>query len=218
MVSQMKYSRFYFIIFSAIVSSHCVQAQKYQNGSLVFKDGKMLKGLVTYPSKHTTSEISYKASEQAEEQTFKSDELKTVVVNGGPENFEFDRGTYIESLTFKGDTESKPRWMVVLIRGPVTLYTVPLKVKIKDGKLTVTNQNVITYYAKRDSEKVAKDIAAKMAGVTAGLNEDFQKRASEYFKDYPELVKKINSENLKVSDVFSVVEQYNKWASSKRKK
>lgn len=194
-------------------------AQKFLNGSIVFKDGKVLKGLVEYPSNFKTAKISFKENEAATEQEFVSEEIKKVSVKDNGQEFEFDRGTYYEELTFRGKVESKERWMVVLIRGAATLYTVAAKsVKIKEGKLSFTNRDVVSYYVKRDSEKIATDIAANMAGITAGLNEDFRDRASKYFQDYPELVKKINNEKLKVDDIFMVVEEYNKWKGSKKKK
>jgi len=194
-------------------------AQKYLDGSITFKDGKVVKGLVEYPSNFKTASISFKENEAAKEQEFASENLKSVSVKESGQDFEFHRGTYYEELTFRGKVESKERWMVVLVKGPATLYTVAGKsVKIKNGKLSFTNREVVTYYIKREPEKVATDIAANMAGMTAGLNEDFRDRASKYFQDYPELVKKINNDKLKISDIYNVVEEYNKWAGSKKKK
>jgi hypothetical protein len=209
----------YSIVFLMVFTTNHLFAQKFLNGSIVFKDGKVLKGLVEYPSNFKTPNISFKENETAKEQEFPSEEIKTVTVKESGEDFEFHRGTYYEELTFRGKVESKERWLVVLVKGPATLYTVAAKsVKIKEGKLSFTNRDVVTYYIKRDSEKIASDIAANMSGITAGLNEDFRDRASKYFQDYPELVKKINAEKLKIDDIFSVVEEYNSWANSKKKK
>jgi hypothetical protein len=208
----------YSIIFLMIITANNLFAQKFLNGLIVFKDGKVLKGLVEYPSNFKTSNISFKENETAKQQEFLSEEIKTVSVKESGQDFEFDRGTYYEELTFRGKVESKERWLVVLIKGKATLYTVAAKtVKIKNGKLSFTNSDVVTYYIKRESEKVASDIAANMSGITAGLNEDFRNRASKYFEDCPELVKKINNGKLKISDIFVVVEEYNNWANSKKK-
>ena len=205
------------VVFLVLVTANNLLAQKFLNGSIVFKEGKVLKGLVEYPSNFKTTKIAFKENETAQEQEFPSEGIKTVSVKESGQDFEFDRGTYYEELSFRGKVESKERWLVVLIRGTATLYTVAGKtVKIKNGKLSFTNREVVTYYIKRASEKVATDIGADMAGITAGLDADFRDRTSKYFQDYPELVKKINAEKLKFSDIFSVVEEYNKWASSKK--
>lgn len=201
------------ITFLMVISANNLFAQKFLNGSIILKDGNVLKGLVEYPSNFKTPNISFKEQETAEEQELLSEKIKAVSVEEGGQTFEFDRGTYYEELTFRGKVESKERWMVVLIRGKATLYTVAGKsVKIKNGKLSFSNREVVAYYIKRESEKVASDIAVNMAGITAGLNEDFRDRASKYFQDYPELVKKINNSKLKIDDLFVIVEEYNHWA------
>jgi hypothetical protein len=213
----MKRFSIYSLTLLMIILADNLFAQKYLNGSIVFKDGKILKGLLEHPSTFKTPKISFKENETGKEQEFASENIKTVSVNDSGQDFEFDRGTYYEELTFRGKVESKERWLVVLIRGTATLYTVAGKpVKIKNGKLSFTNRDVVTYYVKRKSEKVATDIASNMAGVTGGLDQDFRNRASNYFHDYPALVKKINSEKLKMGDLFSVVEEYNNWAKSKK--
>jgi hypothetical protein len=46
-------------------------------------------------------------------------------------------------------------------------------------------------------------------------NNIFRKNAQEYFKDYPELSKKIEDRELKYDDIFEVVQQYNDWKEEK---
>ena len=203
----------YSIAFLMTTTANSLFAQKFLSGSIILKDGNVLKGLVEHPSNFKTANVSFKEHETAEEQEFPSENIKTVSVEESGRTFEFDRGTYYEELTFRGKVESKERWMVVLTRGKATLYTVAGKpVKIKNGKLSFSNREVVAYYVKRESEKVASDIAVNMAGITAGLDQDFRDRASKYFEDYPELAKKINNSKLKVDDLFVIVDEYNRWA------
>src|SRR5258708_7196573 len=119
----MKKHILYLITFSIIITVNNLFAQKFLSGSVPFKHGNVLNGLVEYPSTFKTPNISFKENETAKEQEFKSEELKRVSVKENGQVFEFDRGTYYEELTFRGKVESKERWMIVLVKGTATLYT-----------------------------------------------------------------------------------------------
>jgi hypothetical protein len=205
------------IVIFIFISVNQTHAQKFHKGKLVLADGKSLEGYVQPPSKYNTSKINFKKNADGEKESFESTSLKSVIIFGKGENYQLDWGTYIERLSFGREKESKPHWLTVLIKGPVTLYTMGQQIKFKDDGLLMKSPGAINYYAKRESEKTATDIGFYMPN-TAGLDADFRTSAVKYFQDYPALAKKIEDQKMKLEDVGSIVEEYNKWASSKGKK
>ncbi|HYC85129.1 MAG TPA: hypothetical protein VEB86_07895 [Chryseosolibacter sp.] len=192
-------------------------AQKFYKGKLIFADGKIMEGFVEPPAKYNTGKINFKKSLEGEKETYESNALKSVVIKGPSEDYQFDWGTYMELLSFGRTKESKPHWLFVLIKGPVTLYTMGQRIKFKDDELLMKNDGVINYYAKRESEKTATDIGFYMPN-TAGLDADFRSKTSKYFADYPALAKKIEDQKMKLTDVLTIVKEYNSWASARKKK
>jgi hypothetical protein len=192
-------------------------AQQYRKGKLVLADGKEVEALIQPPSGFNTSQINYKISEDGEKQSYKSPLLKSIIIYGEGENYQFDWGTYLELLSFGKIKESKPHWLIVLIKGPATLYTVGQKIQFKKDRMVYSNTSSIPYYAQRDGEKYASSIGFYMPA-TAGLDADFRTQSAKYFNDYPELVKRIEAKEFVLKDVVQVVEIYNKWASAKSKK
>jgi hypothetical protein len=208
-------STLFILVLMAIATN--TLAQKFVKGNLIFSDGKVMEGYVQPPAKYNTAKINFKKTPDGEKESYESTLLKSVVIKGPSQDYQLDWGTYIELLSFGRQKESKPHWLTVLIKGPVTLYTMGQQIKFKGDELIMTNNGVINYYAKRESEKTATDIGFYMPN-TAGLDADFRTQVSKYFADYPALVKKIQDQKMKLGDIGSIVEEYNNWASKGRKK
>lgn len=68
------------------------------------------------------------------------------------------------------------------------------------------------WYCLRTGEDVAYMVSWTF-NTQVNKNNIFRKNAAEYFKDYPELAKKIKSKAYKYDDIFEVVEKYNQWKS-----
>ncbi|MBA5629104.1 hypothetical protein [Moheibacter lacus] len=70
------------------------------------------------------------------------------------------------------------------------------------------------WYCLRPGEEIAT-IVSWTFKTQVNKNNIFRKNATEYFKDYPELSKKIEDKDLKHDDIIQVVEEYNNWKSGK---
>lgn len=70
------------------------------------------------------------------------------------------------------------------------------------------------WYCLRPGEDVAYMVSWTFI-TQVNKNNIFRKNAQEYFKDYPELSKKIEDRELKYDDIFEVVQQYNDWKEGK---
>ncbi len=70
------------------------------------------------------------------------------------------------------------------------------------------------WYCLRPGEDVAYMVSWTF-NTQVNKNNIFRKNGMEYFKDYPELVKKIDNRELKHDDIFEVVQMYNDWKSGK---
>ncbi|SMC70591.1 hypothetical protein [Moheibacter sediminis] len=66
------------------------------------------------------------------------------------------------------------------------------------------------WYCKRPNEDVAT-IVSWTFRTQVNKNSIFRKNATEYFKDYPQLSKKIDDKELKHDDIVEVVTQYDTW-------
>ncbi len=70
------------------------------------------------------------------------------------------------------------------------------------------------WYCLRPGEDVAYMVSWTF-NTQVNKNNVFRKNGMEYFKDYPELVNKIDKRELKHDDIFEVVLLYDKWKSGK---
>ncbi len=70
------------------------------------------------------------------------------------------------------------------------------------------------WYCLRPGEDVAYMVSWTF-NTQVNKNNIFRRNAPEYFKDYPELAKKIDDRELKHDDIFEVVQLYNNWKSGK---
>lgn len=72
----------------------------------------------------------------------------------------------------------------------------------------------VFWYCKRTDENVAT-VVSWTFNSQVNKNNVFRNNASEYFKDYPALAKKIESKQYKHEDLIQIVQEYNDWKSSK---
>lgn len=70
------------------------------------------------------------------------------------------------------------------------------------------------WYCLRPGEDVAYMVSWTF-NTQINKNNIFRKNATQYFKDYPELSKKIDERELKYDDIFEVVQMYNDWKVGK---
>ncbi len=100
----------------------------------------------------------------------------------------------------------------------ITLYRVysSSSMTVKQGGGGYGNVDVSDtfWYCKRPNEDVAT-VVSWTFNTQVNKNNIFRKNAAEYFKDYPELSKKIKDKDYKHDDILEVVEKYNDWKSGK---
>lgn len=100
----------------------------------------------------------------------------------------------------------------------ITLYRVfsASSVNVNQGGGNRGNVDVSDtfWYCKRPGEEVAT-IVSWTFNTQVNKNNIFRKNAAEYFKDYPELSKKIEDKEYKHEDILDVVQEYDKWKLGK---
>lgn len=178
---------------------------KYLKGKVIYNDGQTKTGYIESEWRKT---IGFKTLETSEPEKIKADDLKTVIYfhdNGTIE--EIDRVRHYGLFNKLSDFE----WWHVSERGAVTTYVFGVTM----GKLGGSKANFTDYYAIREGEPGAKMICSVSSG---NPNSVFRKSGAEYFADYPELAKKIETKVYTYKDIAYVIQEYNQWAAAKVKK
>jgi hypothetical protein len=179
-------------------------------------DGKVLKGLATFPDKPNDKSISFKTNDRSEAVKYESELLKTLVYFFDDGTVEFDRIMIFPSL-LNGKRMAGPYWLEVIERGYTTLYFA-----LREGSTMVRSGVASTqgadkfWYCMRPNEPAAKVISWVIGTVNA--NETFKREGQKYFKDYPELAQKIKSKTYRYDQIIEAVKEYNKWIAAKGQK
>ena len=212
------YSQNYFImkrmLFILLFIPALLTAQNYVQGTVEFKNGKKLECLLKFPSGPNDKNIETRLSEKADKVSYPSDKLAKVIVNlddGG--SYEFSRERIRRLLSSK-TTEV---WILTVEKGYATLYVSTNKYRInKKGHLEMISiggphsAGEIFMLVKRPDEKVATILGSYSESITINENGAFRKLASDYFKDCPELVKRIKEKEFKILDSRVLVMEYNR--------
>ena len=186
--------------------------QKYQKGTLLFKNGKTLTCLLKPPSSPTDKKIETKISEDADKISYRSEELKSVIVlTGDSTEYEFSWQPSKKLLSDGLDYG----WLYVIAKGYATLYGSSDGYKInKKGELIEIGRSSgfsspdFGFYTRRPGEEYVTLIGI-YSPATVGLNNYFRKSSAKYFSDSPEIVKRINAKEFKIGDIRLVVMEYN---------
>jgi hypothetical protein len=199
-------------IFSIVIFS--AQAAKFIPAELRFADGKVMKGFATFPDKPNDKSISFKSKENAEPVSYDSELLKTLVYFFDDGTAEFDRIKIYPSL-LNGKKIAGPYWLEVIERGYTTLYFALREgsTMVRSGVSSTTGADKF-WYCKRPNEEGAKVISWVIGSVNA--NETFRREGQKYFKDYPELSKKIKDKIFKYDQIVDAVKEYNTWAATQK--
>jgi len=191
-----------------------VFGQKYQKGTILFKNGKTLTCLLKPPSGPADKKIETKLSDDAGKVSYKSEELKTITIpTKDSAAYEF---AWMPSKKILSDGLDYG-WLFVILKGYATLYGSSDGYKInRNGELIEIGRSggfsspEFGFYTHRPGENYVTLIGVYSPG-TFGLNNYFRKMSSKYFNDSPEIVKRINSKEFKIGDIRLVVQEYNDW-------
>lgn len=198
-------------LFSVGMASATV-AEKYDDGKIIFTDGKSRAGLIETVMGDTF--VRFKSSKDAEPEKIESEKIRTIIyLEDDKKTTEIEYDRIKVYLGWKQTRMSDFGWYQVVERGIATLY-----VKGTTMQGSVYNPNSVAgfldYFVLRKDEPAAKMIA-NVAG--ANNNQTFRAKAPLYFADYPELAAKIKSKEYTWKDLLPVVKEYNKWAAGKKK-
>lgn len=181
-------------------------AKKYYPAVISKHDGTQIECLAVYPKKADEKKISFKTTKDAKAEKIESLDIKSI------RYFEDDRIIDLEynyqiayhNAKKENPKVSKPAWMSVIMRGPVTLYLVTIITQNSNGSRTTENY----YFCKREDERAATCVA--MAGLIQ-IGNPFPKIGAKYFADNPRIAEKIlNKEKGYTSkNIEEIVMEYN---------
>lgn len=200
------------LLLIGFVAVNASYAEKYDNGKIIFTDGKSRTGLV-----ETTmgdAFVRFKSSKDSEPEKIESEKIKTIIyLEDDKKTTEVEYDRIKVYLGWGQKRISDFGWYQVVERGFATLY---VKGTTMQGSVYNPNSKAgfLDYFVMRNGEPAAKMIA-NIAG--ANNNQTFRAKAPLYFQDYPELAAKIKSKEYTWKDLLPVIKEYNTWASKKKK-
>lgn len=197
-----------FMSLMMLFSSSSLKGQFF-SAKIIFQDGKEKNGLVKYPKKADEKFIQFKQSESAEKEKIESPSIK--IIKFHTEEGDFEMENVKTFIGWKLDKVSEPIFLTVLERGYATLYTTyspDTRNHTPNGSFNIPGNTYWLCY--REGEKAATMVSMNFPNNLAP-SKIMQKQAPMYFKDYPELAKKIENKEYKWEDIIIVVKEYNKW-------
>lgn len=158
-----------------------------QKATLFFKNGVILEGFAHFGS--FNSKISYKKTKKSKKLFFDAKTINKIIVHSKKEDSEY------HYRRIKG--RNSYAFIKPTLKGKVTLYIIKTE--------SDQNHKSITYfYVSKGVNEDLKELRSSLRHWT-----NFKKIASNYFKDCPKLVKKIQSKEFRKRDIVEVVEYYN---------
>ena len=165
-------------------------------------DGTIVEGLAEIPGNPSPTPIAFKTSDDAKKQKLRCDDIKTIIYYfGNNGTVEYDR---MNVYYFEGDKKPSRIWLQALQRGSVTLYTCVYLTP--GGTFGSKDKFDDLWFCYRTGEEIATRITATFIKNKQGY---FTTRATNYFQDDPELIKKIKDDQYKWNEMGKIVEEYN---------
>lgn len=132
------------------------------------------------------------------------------------DHIELERDGISQVYKYKKEVDGFHKWLKVLIEGKVSLYKYDMSGfnfgSIPNSGFSGMNTGMgmgmatpVTYYYVAHGEDFEVSIITSLGNIS----KNFKKTASNFFKDCPVLVEKINAKEFKKDDIFQVVKFYN---------
>jgi len=176
-------------------------AQK-SKATLIFKDGTTIQGLAKLSG---IDKVKFKRNKKEKATKYHFSELKKAIINDGEAS-----STYVYA---KVDIDTYKVLEEITI-GKVNLYSMefsgysgPVYMAGPNGGSWTGmghSYNIKNLFVSREGEEIVTHLGSNQL-----FTKNFKKAASTYFKDCPELVKKIQNKKLKKRDIKDIVEFYN---------
>jgi hypothetical protein len=195
-----------FFLFSFLITTSLLFAERYFKAKIIMQDGTELNGLATTPVMPEAMLISFKENKDDKHRSIKPADIKTIIYFYENDNkVEYDRVLF---YLYKSDKKPTIGLFRVYKRGKVTLYTYSMGGFGDNGGATYSSRHpsVDFWACIRSGEETATNIANSES---KNKRDVFVERASEYFKDDRELVAKIADKTYKWDDVEKIVDEYN---------
>lgn len=194
---------FLFLFFFGIIFT--ANSQK-QTCTIYFDDNTVVTGLGKIRSDNF---IKFKLDKDAESTDYDPMIIDKIII-------EHDGVSQI--YKYKKEKNGFPLWLKVVTEGKVTLYkndisgfNFPLMMNNgfggmnnNFGGMNVTTGSSVNYYVANGEEHEVFLITS-----LGSITKNFKKAASDFFKDCPILVEKINNKEYKKDDIYNVVKFYN---------
>jgi len=176
-----------------------MSAQK-QEATLFFKDGTEQSGWAKITN---SNKIKFRKQKGAKKKVFNSKELNSILIKEGEDEKEY--------VYKKTDKHNKVELLRVVIKGKINLFE-----KITNGYMAGApmagggmsgghHYSISNYYVSRSDVYNVNLLFS--TGTLFGKS--FKKKASEYFKDCPSLVKKLQDKVFRKGDLEKIVTYYN---------
>jgi hypothetical protein len=203
-----------FLLLFFMLSFAFLKGQEVFRAELFFNNDTVKKGYAKMFIYNQDKVIHFKQNMEDPFTSIDANELKKIIYYSKNDTSEYH---HLKGyLGIKQQKMSRDVWFKPVIKGYVTLYTIPVTMETSTG-FGINHSSSFTfidYYCIRSGEPAAKYISA-----VASINSNcvFLKYAPLYFADYPELAQKIRNKVYTYKDLETVVNEYNKWAESNKK-
>lgn len=217
------------LIFSVQVSFAGIIGNKFQKGEIHFEDGTVKKGFVQVPKTDISMSIMFKESLESQEEKIKTITISSFTVyadNGEPTVFECVFADLSKNPNKQRVTKYKLSLMV-FEKGYATLYMKGSKYKtLKDGTVEIVSYALQSeggtplfyYYLKKQDMDFAVqfDIThTQSRSIVIDFNKDLKKNVAVYFKEYPDLVERVQNGKFSHKSVPELVQEYNNFMVNK---
>lgn len=202
-------SLFVFVLISATIN-----AADFIPVKLIYLNGEEQTGYAKHVSIGPIKHILFKTTENAKKQKILSNNLKTII-------YSYSNGTKIEydrMRMYQTGADKKPSkrfyWLEVIKRDYLTMYRgIAQRLTFNENRSVKMGPEPPNRLFHRAGEDGATFISLGFKVLNG--NSVFKFSAQRYFKDYPELSKKIKNKEYKWDDIEEVMELYNKWYAEK---
>jgi len=199
------------IILVLIILTTITSFAQSNKATIFYKNGDSIQGFI---KRINFDDIRFSKSKKGKYKWLKSEGLDRLLIyseNGIQERH------YVEYKKKPNSKKSKTRLVTLAVKGKVNYYIEHYNLGSgfkNDGKSFGMSQNFYydkgfnqaSLYVKRNTEKYVTLLSTSGQVV---FSKNFKKSTSEYFKDCPELVAKIQSGYYKKANVTEMVEYYN---------
>jgi hypothetical protein len=216
------------IFITLFLLSSTIQAQKFYTAKIIMNDGMQKSGFATLPVNGSFNKpIKFKSSKDGSAHNINNNDISGAIYTSDSGNeYLFERIVMIyinksfdEQKNGEKCDSSKKNWALVTSysKNIMSYYLAQKYIIEKNGKLVSKTSNTGTWadifiLFRRPNESCASMIGHIAYGAKIiGQEKKFRNVASEYFKDKPELVKRIKNKEFKSNEFQKLINAYNSY-------